>query len=78
MVGSKNHRKDGIEDLWDKRRTARYLGISVKTLNRWLWEHRGPRGLKVGVQVRYRRDDILAYLDSCQSVGGAEQKRRVG
>jgi excisionase family DNA binding protein len=57
-------------DLWDKIRTARYLGISPKTLDRWLYLKRGPRGFKVGSQVRFRPADVQAYLDSCQTVGG--------
>jgi excisionase family DNA binding protein len=59
------------ETLWDKVTTARYLGISRPTLDRWLAEGRGPRGLKVGVQVRYRPADVHAFLESCSTVGGA-------
>jgi len=58
------------QTLWDKRRTAKYLGISVKTIDRWIYENRGPRGLKVGVQVRFRPADVQAYLESCSTVGG--------
>jgi hypothetical protein len=41
------------ESLWNKIQTARYLGISVKTLDRWMAEKRGPIGRRVGAQVRY-------------------------
>ena len=58
------------EALWDKRATARYLGVSVKTIDRWLSENRGPKGLKVGVQVRFRPDDVQIFLESCATVGG--------
>jgi predicted DNA-binding transcriptional regulator AlpA len=58
------------ETLWDKRATAKYLRISVKTLDRWMAENRGPKGRKVGVQVRYRPADVQAYLESCATVGG--------
>lgn len=58
------------ETLWNKRATAKYLGVSIKTLDRWLAENRGPRGLKVGVQVRYRPADVQAFLESCATVGG--------
>ena len=61
---------DTAETLWDKRATAKYLHISVKTLDRWNAENRGPRGLKVGVQVRYRPADVQAFLESCATVGG--------
>ena len=59
-----------VEALWDKRATAKYLGVSVKTLDRWLAERRGPRGRKVGVQVRYHPTDVQAFLESCATVGG--------
>jgi predicted DNA-binding transcriptional regulator AlpA len=62
---------DAVESLWDKVHTAKYLHISVKTLDRWNAENRGPRGLKVGVQVRYRPADVQAFLESCSTVGGA-------
>jgi len=58
------------EGLWDKRKTARFLSISTKTLDRWLYEKRGPRGLRVGAQIRFRPTDVHAFLDSCQTVGG--------
>jgi excisionase family DNA binding protein len=61
---------DPPENLWDKRVTARYLGVSVKTLDRWMSEKRGPKGLKVGVQVRFRPADVQAYLASCRTLGG--------
>jgi predicted DNA-binding transcriptional regulator AlpA len=59
-----------VEPLWDKVRTAKFLGISVKTLDRWLAENRGPRGRRVGAQIRYTPGDVAAYLESCASVGG--------
>jgi excisionase family DNA binding protein len=68
------------ESLWDKRDTAKYLGVSVKTIDRWIAESRGPAGRKVGVQVRYRPADVQTYLESCATVGGArgETVRRQG
>jgi predicted DNA-binding transcriptional regulator AlpA len=59
-----------LSPLWDKRRTARYLGVSVQCLNRWRAEGRGPTGRKVGVQVRYRPSDVEAWLERCATVGG--------
>jgi hypothetical protein len=57
-------------ELWDKRVTARVLGISPKTLNRWLTNKCGPKGFKVGGQVRFRPRDVAAYIDSCATIGG--------
>lgn len=58
------------ETLWDKRDTAKYLGVSVKTLDRWLYENRGPQGIKVGVQVRFKPSSVQSFIDSCPTVGG--------
>ena len=59
-----------IEKLWNKKATARYLGISVQTLDRWNVQKQGPKGIKVGVQTRYRPADVQAFLASCRTVGG--------
>jgi predicted DNA-binding transcriptional regulator AlpA len=37
-------------------------GLSVSWQRRTRHEHRGPRYLKLGKMVRYRRTDIEAYL----------------
>ena len=58
------------ETLWDKRKTAGYLGVSVKTIDRWIADGRGPRGIKVGSQVRYRPTDVSTFLEACKTVGG--------
>ena len=54
-----------VEPLWSKRITARYLGVSLKTLNRWMAEGTGPRARKIGVQVRYLPADVHAFVESC-------------
>ena len=36
-----------IEALWNKPVTAKYLGVSIKTLDRWLAEGRGPAPAKL-------------------------------
>jgi len=53
------------EPLWTKRITAQYLGVSLKTLNRWMAEGKGPRARKIGVQVRYLPADVHAFVESC-------------
>ena len=42
---------------------AEYTGISKNTLYYWRVEGRGPRGMKLGKYVRYRRADVEAWLD---------------
>ena len=41
---------------------ARALRVSKGTLNQWRHHNRGPAYLKVGGQVRYREEDLLAFV----------------
>lgn len=41
---------------------ARLGGIPARTLSQWRYLGRGPRYLKVGKYVRYRPEDIEAWL----------------
>ena len=40
---------------------ARRWSLSHRTLERWRWEGRGPRYLKIGGRIVYRLSDIEAY-----------------
>lgn len=40
---------------------ARYLGISVSTLNRWRCSHSGPAWIKLGGRVYYHADNLRAF-----------------
>jgi excisionase family DNA binding protein len=44
---------------------ASYIQVPVKTLYDWRHRSRGPRGMRVGRYVRYRRADVDAWLESC-------------
>jgi predicted DNA-binding transcriptional regulator AlpA len=48
---------------------ARITGLSVASVRRWRLFHRGPRYLKLGSAVRYRTEDIQAWLESRPSGG---------
>ena len=41
---------------------ARQLRVSVASLRRWRLERRGPQFIKVGSLVRYRPEEIEAWL----------------
>lgn len=43
---------------------ADYVGVPVATVYRWRYEGTGPRGIKVGKHVRYRRRDVEAWLET--------------
>ncbi len=40
-----------------------YLDVPVGTLTQWRYRGLGPKFLKVGRHVRYRREDVLAWLE---------------
>ena len=48
----------------DERSTAAKCLMSVRTLQRMRVEGTGPQFLKIGRLVRYREDDIEAWLDT--------------
>ena len=65
-------------DLLTKKETSRFLSISIKTLDRWIYERRGPKYYKVGgVLVRYRNKDLIAFLEACPT-GGAPPMPQFG
>ena len=49
---------------------AQMLRLSVATIRRWRTLKRGPRYLKVGASVRYRTEDMVAWLESLPTGGG--------
>jgi predicted DNA-binding transcriptional regulator AlpA len=50
--------------MLNEKEVARWVGISVSGIRRWRLLRRGPRFLKIGSLVRYRREDVTAWLDS--------------
>lgn len=41
---------------------AEHLGVPVATLYQWRYRREGPRGLRVGRHLRYRRADVEAWI----------------
>lgn len=55
----------GMQSLLTEVEVANILGVAVPTLRNWRHLGKGPRFLKVGQRiVRYRRDDIEAFLQA--------------
>ncbi len=52
------------ESLLSSEEVAKYLGVPLATLRRWRYRSTGPRGIRVGKHVRYRRDDVESWLDA--------------
>lgn len=45
------------------KQAADYLGLAVSTLNKWRCLGGGPKFVKMGRAVRYRAEDLEAYLN---------------
>jgi predicted DNA-binding transcriptional regulator AlpA len=59
--------------LWDQKTLAAYLGKSTAWCERARWAGNGPRFLKLGRHVRYRADDVLAWIeDNARTCSGME------
>lgn len=53
-----------LERLLDLDEVAAYLGIPKNTLYKWRVQGEGPRAIKVGKHLRFRRRDVEAWLDA--------------
>jgi predicted DNA-binding transcriptional regulator AlpA len=60
-----------MESLLNEHDVARITGLSVASVRRWRLLRQGPKYLKIGAAVRYKADDIAAWLEACPSGGGA-------
>jgi hypothetical protein len=55
---------DDLPPLSDTQRLAKYLGLAEGTLRKWrlVGGEAGPPFVRVGRAVRYRADDVKAWL----------------
>ncbi len=51
------------EKLLTEVEAAELLALSAKTLRRWRWAGQGPEFVKLGGAVRYRAEDIAAFIE---------------
>jgi predicted DNA-binding transcriptional regulator AlpA len=60
-----------LESLLNEFDVARITGLSVASVRRWRLLRQGPKYLKIGSAVRYRSDDLAAWLQS-RPTGGEQ------
>ena len=53
-----------LPELVSRQQVAEYLGVTPQALSQMSVRHQGPRYVRVGRSVRYRREDLLAWIDS--------------
>jgi hypothetical protein len=54
--------------------TAEILNLSIRTLQSWRLRRAGPPFVQVGRAVRYRRRDLIAWIDANTCGGSAERR----
>jgi predicted DNA-binding transcriptional regulator AlpA len=59
-----------IEILLNEHDVARITGMSVASVRRWRLLRQGPKYLKIGASVRYKPEDVSAWLASRPTGGG--------
>ena len=52
-----------LPQLWDQKVLAAYIGKSIAWCERARWAGDGPRFVKLGRNVRYKADDVMAWID---------------
>ncbi|MEW1706962.1 helix-turn-helix domain-containing protein [Microbacterium sp. NPDC089190] len=53
-----------LREYSTREQIADFLQVKKQTLAVWAVEGKGPKFIKVGRAVRYRRADVMAWLDS--------------
>ena len=61
--------------LLTEEEVAKQLHVSVASLRRWRLERRGPQFIKVGSLVRYRPEEIEAWLAVLPTGGSVTPER---
>ncbi|MBZ5634103.1 MAG: helix-turn-helix domain-containing protein [Acidobacteriia bacterium] len=62
-----------LETLLTEHDVAHITGLSVASIRRWRLLRQGPRFLKLGASVRYKPEDLNAWLAS-RPTGGSDNR----
>lgn len=62
---------NAINPLLNEHDVARITGLSLASVRRWRLLRQGPKYLKLGASVRYRPEDIFAWLET-RPTGGEQ------
>lgn len=66
---------DPQQEILTEGEAAAFLRVKPRTLSQWRWRGTGPTYSKSG-GVRYRRTDLLAFIESCAVTPGVPRRRR--
>jgi predicted DNA-binding transcriptional regulator AlpA len=59
-----------VPELLTPEQVAELLHVEASLLRRWRYERRGPMSFKIGKYVRYRLEDVIAWLDDQRDASG--------
>lgn len=60
-----------MEQFFDPKGLAEYLGVDLGTVYNWNYRKVGPPAIKINGVVRYRRSDVEKWLERRETVGAA-------
>lgn len=66
-----------LDPLSTAEEVSAVLHTPINTLNDWRIKGSGPKFIKLGRAVYYRRDDVLAWLDERTFTSTAEARKAV-
>lgn len=58
-----------MENLLNKRQVAELLQISAKTLDLWAQKSQGPKSIRIGRLVRFKKSDVAAFIEMLSTEG---------
>lgn len=61
----------GLSSLLNEKDVSHITGLSLASVRRWRLLRQGPRYIKIGAAVRYRPQDVVAWLAS-RPAGGSD------
>ena len=62
------HPLPAVPEMMNDHQVADYLNMSVASVRRWRTFRKGPKFLKIGSAVRYKREDLEMWLNSCPGI----------
>ena len=61
-----------LADYVTREQLAEELKVTTRTLAKWEWLRCGPRKIKIGARVYYKRADVLAWIEAGGPRGAKE------
>lgn len=65
MPGGIKASPSNIPEMLNEHQVGEHLNMSLGSLRKWRLFRKGPKFVKIGRSVRYRRRDLETWVDSC-------------